>query len=84
MGTSESEQALLLDTVEKTTADLACNLLREAQIPAVQQGPDFDVAELGAAAHDSVRGVSVIVPKAALEQARKVLRAAWGEDAVPS
>ena len=68
-----SRPALLLDTVERTTADLARNLLVEAGIPAITHGPDFDVAELGAYAHDSIRGVSVFVPEETLEEAKELL-----------
>ena len=73
------EFAMLLDTVSKVSADLACDLLKDAGIPALQHGPDFDVAELGAAAHDALRGVSVFVPKRALEKARAVLAEAWDD-----
>jgi hypothetical protein len=75
-----SPPALLLDTVDKTTADLACSLLAAAEIPAYEHGPDFDVAELGSFAHDMLRGVSVFVPSEALGAARAVLDEAWGTD----
>lgn len=72
--------ALLLDTVDAVRADLASNLLDSAGIPNLQHSPDFDVAELGVAAHAAVRGVSVYVPKPAFESARAILQEAWGQD----
>ena len=84
MTSTREEHALLLDTVPKVTADLACQVLEAAGIPSLLHGPDFDVAELGSAAHDTLRGASVFVPKSALEQARKALADAWGEDEVPA
>ncbi len=72
--------ALLLDTVPSVTADLARNLLQAEGIPVVQHSPDFDVAELGVAAHGMLRGVSVYVPASALARAREILAEAWGED----
>lgn len=77
----DPDHALLLDTVDATTADLACDLLDGAGIPYLRHAPDFDVAELGAAAHAAVRGVSVLVPRSALEDARTLLDDAWGPDA---
>jgi len=74
----EDEYGLLLDTVDKVTADLACNLLQKEGIPTYQHGPDFDVVELGAAAHGMVRGISVFVPKDAVDRAQAVLDDAWG------
>lgn len=76
----DDEFALVLDTIPKIKADLACNLLKGEGIPSMQHSPDFDVAELGVAAHAAVRGVSVYVPKAASERAFEILREAWGED----
>jgi len=78
MPPSADDHDLLLDTVDKTTADLAKSLLEAAGIPTLFHGPDFDVAELGAAAHQTSRGVSVYVPKGASERAQAVLDAAWG------
>lgn len=83
MSSIETDHALLLDTVTKVTADLACEILQGSGIPTLQHGPDFDVAELGAAAHGSARGVSVYVPKSALERARAVLAETWGEEGLP-
>ena len=78
----DDEFALVLDTIPKIKADLACNLLKGEGIPSMQHSPDFDVAELGVAAHAAVRGVSVYVPKAAKERALEILREAWGEEPV--
>ena len=79
MGNSD-EHDLLLDSVDKVKADLAKGLLAEAGIPCLFHGPDFDVAELGTAAHQTLRGVSVYVPRGAREKAQAVLEAAWGPE----
>lgn len=83
MSSIEKDYALLLDTVTKVTADLACDVLKGSGIPTLQHGPDFDVAELGSAAHDFTRGVSVFVPNSAVERARAVLAETWGEEGLP-
>jgi hypothetical protein len=75
-----SQPLLLLDTVPRVTAELARNLLEEAGIPVVLTGPDFDVAELGAFAHDTLRGVSVLVARESFDAACELLDAAWGEE----
>lgn len=74
----DADFALLLEGVNKVQADLAKNLLDAAGIPSLQKGPDFDVAELGRAAHDMIRGVDVYVPRSALERAQVLLEEAWG------
>ena len=79
----DEEFALLLEAVDATEAGLAQSLLKAEGIPCVIQGPDFDVVELGRAAHDSARGTNVYVPHAAYEQAQTILKLAWG-DAAPS
>lgn len=71
--------ALLLEAADPVEVQLARGLLEEAGIPSLTRGPDFDVAELGRAAHDSLRGTNLYVPEAALAQARATLEAAWGE-----
>ena len=73
----DEEFALLLEGANKVEADLAKNLLDEAGIPSMAQGPDFDIAELGHAVHDMIRGLDVYVPRAALERAQEILAAAW-------
>ena len=82
MSDSHEEPRLLLDSVDQVTADLACSLLDGAGIPTLKHGPDFDVAELGVAAHTAVRGISVFVPTSAHAAARDVLVGAWGEELV--
>lgn len=79
MGTIREDFALLLDTVDTLTAEHACRVLADAGIPTYRHTPDFDVAELGAAAHDMLRGVSVLVPNEALERAREVVERELGE-----
>ena len=74
------DKALLIEGADGIEVALARNLLAEAGIPCIVQGPDFDVAELGRAAHDMVRGQNVFVPASALERARALLEAAWGPD----
>jgi len=80
MTTNEDEFAVLLEGVNKIEADLAKNLLAGAGIPSMTQGPDFDMAELGRASHDMVRGQDLCVPAAALQRARAVLDEAWGTE----
>ena len=72
------EHDLLLDTVDRVTAELARGLLEEAQIPTLFHSPDFDVAELGVAAHQTLRGVSVYVPRGQRARAQAILDEAWG------
>jgi hypothetical protein len=79
MGSIREDFALLLDTVDALTADHACRVLADEGIPTYRHTPDFDVAELGAAAHNMLRGVSVLVPQAALERARKIVDDELGE-----
>ena len=76
----DDEYALVLDGVDKMTADMAQVLLKEAGIPSLLHGADFDVAELGVAAHAAIRGIGVYVPKSALDQASEILAGAWGEE----
>jgi len=74
-----SAPVILLDSVDGVTAQLARGILEEAGIPSMMKGPDFDVAELGRVAHDSIRGTSLLVPAMALERARALLDEAWGK-----
>jgi hypothetical protein len=76
------DYALLLEASEATEVELARGLLDAAGIPICVHGPDFDVAELGRAAHDVVRRPNVYVPKGALVRAQAVLAGAWGGDQV--
>jgi len=80
MTTKDDDFALLLEGVNTIEAGLAKNLLETAGIPSMTQGPDFDMAEMGRAAHDMVRGQDLYVPAAALERARAVLDEAWGTE----
>jgi len=80
MGRLQDEYAVLLEQADLVELELAKGLLIEAGIPWIAHGPDFDVAELGYSAHSTIRGRAILVPHDALEQARKVLRDAWGRD----
>ena len=75
----DDEFALVLDGVDKMTADMARGLLRAAGIPSLLHGADFDIAELGLAAHSMIGGIGVYVPAAAFDKASEILAAAWGE-----
>ncbi|HVS11336.1 MAG TPA: DUF2007 domain-containing protein [Planctomycetota bacterium] len=87
MGRLKDDYALVLKAGNTIQADLARNLFTEAGIPCLVHGPDFDVAEMGIAAHNMARGTNLYVPHGLREQAREVLQAAWGpidEDGRPS
>ncbi len=72
---------MLLEGINGVEANMARSLLAGAGIPCLLHGPDFDVAELGRAVHDSVRGTSLLVPQTALERAREVLQeSGWSPD----
>ena len=73
----QDDEAVLLEDATRAEIDLAKNLLEVAGIPSVVAGHHYDVAEL--AAHNVFRGRGLIVPRAMLEQARAVLKQAWGE-----
>jgi len=70
---------LLLVAVDPIEGEMARNLLEKAGIPSLLHGPDFDMAELGGAAHYALRHPDLFVPKGARERARGVLVDAWGE-----
>lgn len=82
MREANKEIVLLLRGVGTIESELAKNLLADAGIPCLTKGPDFDVAELGAAAHGMVRGIDLYVPKSALELARSILDEAWAREDV--
>jgi len=84
MAATRDDPAVLLEAANPTVLELARGLLAEAGIPCLVQGPDFDVAELGLAAHQSVRGGDLLVPASALERARAVLEEAWGSEDEPT
>ena len=77
----KKDRSLLLEGASRVEIDLAQSLLKEGGIPSVVEGPDFDVAELGRAAHDMIRGQNLYVPTSTLERARAVLDTAWGDGA---
>ncbi|MBL8858837.1 MAG: DUF2007 domain-containing protein [Planctomycetes bacterium] len=70
---------LLLVSVDPIQGGLARNLLEAKGIPSLMHGPDFDMAELGAASHNVMRHPDLYVPKGARDAARKILVEAWGE-----
>lgn len=70
--------AVLAEGLNGVSLALAKNVLEVAGIPCLVDGPDFDVAELGRAAHDQVRGGVLLVPRPLLARARAALEAAWG------
>jgi len=78
MGRPSEDYAVLLKGADIVELDLARGLLREAEIPHLVHGPDFDVAELGVVSHHMVRGSNLYVPRDLRGRARDVLRAAWG------
>ena len=69
---------MLIAAADAVEFDLAESLLREAGIPCVGLGGDFDIAELGTAVHDAIRRRDLFVPAELLERARAVLGEAWG------
>lgn len=75
---SDEGHALVLEGVDKMVADMARGLLTEAGIPSLLHGPDFDVAELGVAAHSTIRGLGVYVPRSAEARAKEILDEAFG------
>jgi hypothetical protein len=79
MRKTDQEIVLLLEGIDSIESDLAKNLLANAGIPFLTKGPDFDIAELGSAVHDIVRGTDLYVPRSALELARSILDEAWAD-----
>jgi len=79
MRETDQDIVLLLEGVGSIESDLAKNLLADAGIPCLTKGPDFDVVELGQAAHDSLRGTDLYVPRSALGLARSILEEAWAD-----
>jgi hypothetical protein len=73
---------LLLSAVDPFEGEMARSLLAGEGIPSMLRGPDFDVAELGVAAHAVVRHPDLFVPKGARGAARAILVEAWGEERV--
>ena len=80
MGTPAEDFALLLEAANPEEVEMARGLLASAGIPCLVHGPDFDVAELGTAAHAVIRHQNVYVPNSAFEQASTILAEAWGTE----
>ena len=76
----DNRPVVLLAAPDPVKGELARGLLEEAGIPSLFHGPDRDVAELGTAVHMAFTRPDLLVPAAALEDAREVLRRAWGEE----
>ncbi|MCH2104012.1 MAG: DUF2007 domain-containing protein [Planctomycetes bacterium] len=76
----DNRPVVLLSAPDPVKGELARGLLEEAGIPSLFHGPDRDVAELGAAVHMAFTRPDLLVPAAALEDAREVLKQAWGEE----
>jgi hypothetical protein len=73
---------VLFVALDASEGELAREILAEAGIPSMLFGPDFDMAELGAAAHAAVRRNDLYVPKGARTAARAAMVEAWGEQGV--
>jgi len=76
----DNKPVVLLSAPDPVKGELARGLLEEAGIPSVFHGPDRDVAELGTAVHMAFTRPDLLVPASAVEDAREVLRRAWGEE----
>ena len=76
----DNKPVVLLSAPDPVKGELARGLLEEAGIPSVFHGPDRDIAELGAAVHMAFTRPDLLVPASAVEDAREVLRRAWGEE----
>ena len=77
---SSEAPKLLARDLRWVELELVRSLLEEAGIPVLAHGPDFDVAELGTAAHANLRGRDLYVPPAAFEKARDLVVDALGEE----
>ena len=77
----DNKPVVLLSAPDPVKGELARGLLEEAGIPSIFHGPDRDVAELGTAVHMAFTRPDLLVPASAVEDAREVLRRAWGEEA---
>ncbi|MBL8860844.1 MAG: hypothetical protein JNK02_02435 [Planctomycetes bacterium] len=78
----QNEFDVVLVGVDTVEAELARDVLAKAGIPSLVHGPDFDIAEFGAAAYGQLRRGNLLVPRGARAAARAALVEAWGEDAV--
>jgi hypothetical protein len=81
---SRNEIVVLLVAPDPVEAELARGLLKEAGIPSMLHGPDMDMVELGVAAHAGLTRPDLLVPAAALEAARAILKEAWGDESLDS
>ena len=70
----------MLTGVDPMEGEMAKELLAGQGIPSIMHGPDFDVAELGRAAHAVSRHPDLFVPKGTKVAARAILAEAWGEE----
>ena len=70
---------VLFVALHASESELAREILAGAGIPSLLFGPDFGLAELGAAAHAAARRQDLYVPKGARAAARAVMVEAWGE-----
>jgi hypothetical protein len=84
MGRPSDDYALLIEAVEPIELDLALGLLEQAGIPTLVHGGDFDLAELGLAAHNATRRPNLYVPHLLRGRARAVLDEAWGAEGRPA
>lgn len=84
MASPSEEFDRILTGADPVQIELARSLLEAAGIPSLAHGPDFDVAELGRAAHDVLRHQDLFVPRGQGERALDVLEAAWGRRPDPT
>jgi hypothetical protein len=74
----------VLTGADPVQIELARGILEDAGIPCLEHGPDFDMAELGRAAHDVLRHQDLFVPRGQGERALDLLEAAWGRRPDPT
>lgn len=82
MSSPRSEFAVLLAAPNPVEAEMARELLASHGIPSMLHGVDRDYAELGAAAHSAITRPDLLIPRSALERARKLLAETWDESAL--
>lgn len=83
MSTTGDDRRLLVEAADYVELQMVKGILAGEGIPCVVEGPDFDVAELGRAAHDMLRGQDVYVPASAYERAKAALDEAFGAPEPP-
>jgi len=79
MGSPSKDFERVLAAADPVTIELARGILSGAGIPSLAHGPDFDVAELGRAAHDVMRHQDLYVPRGELTRSLDLLEEAWGK-----